>query len=268
MIMRRGFSLVELSIVLVVLGLLAGGVMVGQNIFRAAELRGVVAEIGRYQTATFAFIDSYKAWPGDMKNAVTYWGAQAGSTADGVNATCRDLTTASTTSATCNGNGNSYTALNEGEQFEAYRAWQHLANAGLTEGGFSGVTTSTSNSWGSSVRGENKNSPSSKISGAGYTFRAYPAITNPDTNLFVGNYGNLLMFGFPSAGTTIGPVVSPEEAESIDKKMDDAKPAFGDVLVPRSQTNCHTSTTPSLSEYNVSQGAVACGMYFLFETTL
>jgi prepilin-type N-terminal cleavage/methylation domain-containing protein len=43
-----GFSLIELAIVLVILGLMVGGIMSGQSLIRAAELRSVSTEYGRY----------------------------------------------------------------------------------------------------------------------------------------------------------------------------------------------------------------------------
>ena len=72
--MRAAFSLVELSIVLVILGLLTGGILTGQNLIRAAELRSVVTEFQTYQTAVMTFRDKYFALPGDMTNATDFWG--------------------------------------------------------------------------------------------------------------------------------------------------------------------------------------------------
>ncbi len=46
--MRHGFSLVELSIVLVILGLLTGGILTGQNLIHAAELRSVTTEFSAF----------------------------------------------------------------------------------------------------------------------------------------------------------------------------------------------------------------------------
>ena len=93
-----GFSLVELSIVLVILGLLVGGVLTGQSLIRAAELRSVTTEYGKYSTAIRAFKDKYFALPGDMTNAIAFWGPAPD---------CADTaTTAGTGTQTCNGDGN------------------------------------------------------------------------------------------------------------------------------------------------------------------
>ncbi len=55
----NAFSLVELSIVLVILGLLVGGVLSGQSLIRAAELRSITEDYARYVTATHTFKDKY-----------------------------------------------------------------------------------------------------------------------------------------------------------------------------------------------------------------
>ena len=60
---KQAFSLVELSIVLVILGLLAGGVLSGQALIRAAELRSVTADYQRYTAAIMVFRDKYFSFP-------------------------------------------------------------------------------------------------------------------------------------------------------------------------------------------------------------
>ena len=96
---QRGFSLVELSIVLVILGLLVGGVLGGQALIRAAEIRGVLADKDKYIAAVYTFKNKYHALPGDIPNAATLWGL--------VHANPFNCSTTSTThpTATCNGNG-------------------------------------------------------------------------------------------------------------------------------------------------------------------
>ncbi len=99
--MTNGFSLVELSIVLVILGLLTGGILSGQNLIRAAELRAVTTEFSAYQTAVMTFKDKYFALPGDMRNATDFWGSAGGSGVIGDG--CEAGTPTGT--QTCNGNG-------------------------------------------------------------------------------------------------------------------------------------------------------------------
>ena len=66
---NQGFTLVELSIVLVILGLLVGGVLTGQSLIRAAELRTVSTQYATFSTAVNTFRDKYFTIPGDMTNA-------------------------------------------------------------------------------------------------------------------------------------------------------------------------------------------------------
>lgn len=74
--MKHGFSLVELSIVLVILGLLTGGILAGQSLIRAAELRSVSTEQSRWVTAANSFRDKYFALPGDFRDATKFWNLQ------------------------------------------------------------------------------------------------------------------------------------------------------------------------------------------------
>jgi hypothetical protein len=133
------FSLVELSIVLVILGLLVGGILAGQSLIRASEIRSMATDVTNYAVAIQTFRDKYMALPGDMPNAVAFWGAADGAGA-GMTAACAttDSRTLADPRATCNGNGDGrvdYVTQSE----ETKRAWQHLANAGLISGRYSGT---------------------------------------------------------------------------------------------------------------------------------
>jgi prepilin-type N-terminal cleavage/methylation domain-containing protein len=63
---RAGFTLIELSIVLVIIGLIVGGILVGQDLIKAAEVRAQVSQIEKYNSAVNTFRSKFQAIPGDM----------------------------------------------------------------------------------------------------------------------------------------------------------------------------------------------------------
>ncbi|MBN8531717.1 MAG: prepilin-type N-terminal cleavage/methylation domain-containing protein, partial [Alphaproteobacteria bacterium] len=65
---EQGFTLVELSIVLVIIGLIVGGVLVGQDLIKAAEVRATVGQIEKYNSALNTFRTRFNAMPGDISN--------------------------------------------------------------------------------------------------------------------------------------------------------------------------------------------------------
>ncbi|MFZ4542239.1 MAG: type II secretion system protein [Rickettsiales bacterium] len=128
---RRAFTLVELSIVLVIVGLLIGGILVGQTLIHAGELRRETVTIDQIKTGLLAFKDKYMGLPGDISNATQFWGAADGN--DGLGTDCYIAVGAGT--STCNGNGDGL--LEQGT--ENYRMWQQLVVAGFFKGTFTGV---------------------------------------------------------------------------------------------------------------------------------
>lgn len=253
---NRAFSLVELSIVLVILGLLTGGILAGKSLIRASELRSVTADLNRYRTAFFAFRDKYFAYPGDMNNATSFWGSAGGT---GSNRACFDSTTGTGTQ-TCNGNGDfflqSYYTPDGGSTMyyasEALRAWQHLANAGMIEGTYNGMAYST-------IR-FGTNAPASKLGKSGYAF-AYPDNNYDLTTFNTSQVVNTLLFGGQSV-TANGAVLKPEEAWNIDSKMDDGNPSIGKIYVDPDQATCFTGATPSTT-YALTLTSNACSLRML-----
>lgn len=250
--MKNGFSLVELSIVLVILGLLTGGILAGQSLIRAAELRAVSTEYQRYVTAVHSFRDKYFQLPGDITNATKFWGTAA------AGVPC--LTTASTGAETCDGDGDGHISPTTTSN-EVFRFWQHLANAGLIQGNYSGV----GNPIGTWYAADITNAPSSKLStGLWWTYYWGENVTNSGSGLIDGYYHNTMMFGaYVSSGWPWGGIMKPEEAWNIDTKMDDGKPGHGKVL-GYPYTNCTpaTATSETSVDYALTTTTKVCGFAF------
>jgi prepilin-type N-terminal cleavage/methylation domain-containing protein len=81
---ERGFTLVELTIVLVIIGLLIGAVLKGQELIESARLKSLMTQLNSYRTATQIFKDRYGALPGDFSDAVTVLGASSEGNGDGI----------------------------------------------------------------------------------------------------------------------------------------------------------------------------------------
>lgn len=220
----KAFSLVELSIVLVILGLLTGGILAGQSLIRAAELRAVSSEYNRYVTALGTFRDKYFQLPGDFQKATDFWGTAANCPGHSGNTTVA-------VQATCNGNDDGRIQPNAPSSNEIFRAWQHLANAGLIEGTYLGVPNSATWSDPHTVIGSN--APASKLGKAGWALYHFTnsALDVSNTNYFEADYNNFFFYG-ASSGTNVPnqQILSPEEAWNIDTKMDDGRPAQGRVM--------------------------------------
>lgn len=243
----RAFSLVELSIVLVILGLLTGGVLTGQSLIHAAELRAVVSELERYRTATQSFRSTYMALPGDMHEATRFWKYRSGP--DCINNTGAAT---DTLSGTCDGNGNGQVVHGESFLF-----WQHLALAGLIEGSYTGVTgplTSEDHIIG-------RNAPASRLSGTGWGV-FYRSSTNgtPD-RMFDGLYEHSFIHGNkdPVTGWPEAASMRPEDAWNIDSKIDDGKPAQG-FLFGLPWTTCTNASGQSDTNtgYRLTSTDIAC----------
>jgi prepilin-type N-terminal cleavage/methylation domain-containing protein len=66
---QKGFTLVEIAIVLVIIGLLLGGILKGQEMITQAKIKNVIADMSGVSAAMYGYQDRYRALPGDDKNA-------------------------------------------------------------------------------------------------------------------------------------------------------------------------------------------------------
>jgi prepilin-type N-terminal cleavage/methylation domain-containing protein len=65
---HAGFTLVELSMVLVIIGLITGSVLVGKDLIKIAQIRKQIKQFEYYETAIYAFRDKYAGYPGDIED--------------------------------------------------------------------------------------------------------------------------------------------------------------------------------------------------------
>src|SRR3990172_13439298 len=79
--MQKGFTLVEIAIVLVIIGLLLGGILKGQEMITQAKIKNVVADFSGISAAYYGYQDRYRAIPGDDPNAATRWSTAPAATA-------------------------------------------------------------------------------------------------------------------------------------------------------------------------------------------
>jgi len=80
---QTGFTLVEIAIVLVIIGLLLGGVLKGQELITQAKIKNIANDFNGMSAAVYAYQDRYKAFPGDDINANTRWTSPAATQGDG-----------------------------------------------------------------------------------------------------------------------------------------------------------------------------------------
>ena len=114
---QSGFTLVEIAIVLVIIGLLLGGVLKGQELINNAKVKNLSNDFRGVSSFVYAYQDRFRALPGDDRAATTHLNG-------GTNAAAASLG-----NARINGAWNSVTASDE-----SYLFWQHVRLAGLATG--------------------------------------------------------------------------------------------------------------------------------------
>jgi prepilin-type N-terminal cleavage/methylation domain-containing protein len=248
---RNGFTLVELSIVIIILSLMVGGILGGQSLIHASQLRAIGTEHSSWSVAVNTFKESYKGFPGDIRNATFFWGAADTSDAG----ECGDPSyDEGTGTETCNGDGNGRI-----ENWELVRFWQHLSNAGYVTGEYTGIA-----GWNDPehmVLGEN--TPKSKCCSAGWSMAEYPSWG--DAYFFtIDNPGNVFVFGGQHDwGPLLGKVLTPSDSWNVDTKFDDGKPGKGQVLV-HWWDDCTdaTASDDNDADYLLSEAEVQCNLIF------
>lgn len=80
---QSGFTLVEIAIVLVIIGLLLGGVLKGQELINQAKIKNIANDLNGMSAAVYGYQDRYKKYPGDDDGAATRWTNPLATAGDG-----------------------------------------------------------------------------------------------------------------------------------------------------------------------------------------
>lgn len=237
---QRGFTLVEIAIVLVVIGLLLGGVLKGQELIASSRVRNLADQQSGIQAAYFGFMDRYRAVPGDMDSdaAANAIGASInkGGNEDG------RLTAASSPGTP------GWDELNA--------VWEHLSKAGFIKGNFNGGDGNAPTAGNTDV------SPVNVFSSPVVVSRD-SSYEDPDTS---DPAPKLLLY--------MGQNVPVDIARELDVKLDDGNPQTGtlrnaqdggeDPEIYQSGTGCVGIPDGPDNAWNIEEGAQNCNPVYLF----
>jgi len=228
---RAGFTLLEISIVLVIVGFIIGGVLVGRDMIRSAQVRGTIRQVEMFNIAVRTFRLKYNALPGDMlpQQAASFGFLQL--TGGIMCGNGNGVLEAPGADTPCSG------PLNWGSgadaRGEVLAFWRHLSDArlldntygaDLTADGYPGTLPVSSSAIHSYL-------PKPKI-GGGTSFFAFASLQR--TNWFgLMNIDSIITasgwYQFLPATSDYLPVVSPLVAYSMDVKIDNGLPNTGIV---------------------------------------
>lgn len=242
---KKAFTLIELSIVLVVIGLLAGGVLVGRDLVQAAKIRLGISEVEQIRTGINTFKLKYNCLPGDCKNATLFLG--------------QGLCNGNTESTgTCNGNGNdrlygpvgakyAQTIVENGREY--WNAFWQLELARLFDADMTSPANTITLTFGDWIQG-GFNAPRSRFNDSSAMELVYFDMSAQASNNFFdgGNshcylgrgQGNYLVIknGKAENFRVCEPVFDIKTAYAIDSKLDDGEPDSGNIVSSQRWGTC------------------------------
>jgi prepilin-type N-terminal cleavage/methylation domain-containing protein len=241
---RAGFSLLELSIVLSIIGLLVGGILATQSYLRNAELTTVVNEGKYYLNAMKQFERTYQGLPGDLGNASSYWASAA------------------------NGDGNNIISV-AGITSEYFTAFDHMVRAGVITGSYSAAAGSA----GAQDGDIGVNIPALAMKNVGLFVRSANAggYFNADTRHYDGFYGTFVGIGMDGGGNTLplNGFMTPRQANKIDTKFDNGHPGTGSLRTYWNVSNCvnnaGTNSDPIGDTFQITDTRDACALVMTYQ---
>jgi prepilin-type N-terminal cleavage/methylation domain-containing protein len=240
-IVNQGFTLIEISTVLLVVSIIVAGILSTSSFIKAARLKSVIAEFQNFQTAANSFKQQYAYWPGDINNATSIW--PSGSTANG------------------NGNGLvDYSTLvsNSSTTIEPIIFWQHLSLAGILPNNYNATLNASNYAIiGTSIPASNYQSLD-KLGLACWG-------VNGKYFYLAGLYSNSCGAGcYINSVVPATDAISPVDAYYIDQKIDDSYPSSGSVISTQGLSALTNINCLNGSSYNISNRDRGCLMAFYY----
>lgn len=243
---QAGFTLPEVAIVMVVIGLLTAGILQGRTIYHNVQVKSVYSEVQAIQTAYTAFKKKYNALPGDMRNAQQKLAGCTGSCANGV------------TNDSFIGQPNQQinaAISSSGQSAENILFFYHLQQAGLIKDVDPQAPTST-NEWG-------KVAPKAGSANGGLVVKSINQdLCNPSGEIADMTGTWLVWQKSPFEAANESTIVSSLDAAMLDARYDDGLPGYGDIRAGGANPNpvaVDDGCRDSLKSYSKDGN---CYMYF------
>ena len=237
---KSAFTLIELSIVLIIIGLIIGSILGGQELIKQAKIRSLITEMNGLKTSLNAFKLKYDFYPGDLPNATTFW------------------------PSTTNGNGDANV-----NNSEPYYVFQQLGLSQIIPGSYMGGPSGGSYGY---LYGQN--TYASKYTPAVYVlFGSATFFSKNWLTLFT--IGSMDATSCSVNDSYNGGFITPADAYSIDLKIDDAIPSSGRLLAIRAcayvsnSSKCISSDqytyTPGGASYLLNDSSTSCRLELIIE---
>jgi prepilin-type N-terminal cleavage/methylation domain-containing protein len=252
---ERGFTLIEMSIVLIIIGLIIGGILKGQELIESARQKNFVSQTDGIKAAINSFSDRFRALPGDSSRTTNICALCAGGNDNGV------VGTAATNYA-------GIIATDADAVSTEYKEfWNHLVGSGMIGGG---STIATATAAGNFAGGPNPSPfPGSSFPQSGlfvtYGTHEGEGVAGQDTT---GHWLRAQRYGatggvFAAAASPGDAIIAPQRAFQLDLKYDDGRASLGRIRALAGTADC--GAAGGTTTYTAAETAVECGILMLTE---